>query len=174
MIKYECDVCEAEVYEAEAVGPGVYTKVGDDTIKGKVYTYDDPKTGLTLVIATHDMNKDGEHFCYACMWRAIKNMVELRAPKDEVDAEDIGSGESSDIELSQLFTEGVLSETGPDIPADDPGPYRRYGPPLDNFDPGPTPEAAWASEQRPGWRHQSQLRFGQRDNAQPRLPGHYG
>jgi len=202
VIKYVCDLCGAEVFEPEAIGQGVFIgATGHNPIKGKVYTFDSDKTGLTLTISVTDLTKEeNQHFCYGCMWLTVKDMVARNSPNElylneiaekvakimsqpkgydeaaklfdelereqeivdveevkEVPNEEVSHGTANaDNQLPELHAEGVLSETGTDAGPDDPGTHHYPGSrtvSIPNFDPGPTPEAAWAREHRPGWRH---------------------
>lgn len=159
-IKYECDVCGTEVYEAEALGPGVFDTVGEQITMGKGYTYED-EVGVSLVIAM--VGEGNEHFCLACMWKALERMMETYAPKVvEVDAiskfkpvgwaadgeigafsEETPDGSTDpDPQLHELYFEGILPTPGADEPADDP---------ADGLDPLPEDVPNFDDSKRPGW-----------------------
>jgi hypothetical protein len=203
------------VNEAEAVGPKVIVgdKYGknydyEDAKTGLALSI--RVTSMAMAEGGPDIE---EHFCYACMWETLRHLMIERSPmvvqhvseprkvvdtdftyvdgalfKRVVPMEQVDErsrSQSADTQLSELYSEGQLSETSPDEPADDPGLVTKDGEPTAaNVDEGPA-AASWAAltgtgarsrEQQEelvrGWRHQSQIRF--RDNAQPKLPDHYG
>lgn len=87
MIKYVCDVCSREVGTLEAIGPGVLIQDPNGTRLGKEYEYYDDGTDNTHMTLSISVDKDGaEHFCLACMWRALERMMDVYAPKVVEDA----------------------------------------------------------------------------------------
>src|SRR5678815_1342294 len=88
-------------------------------------------------------------------WHHPYEPVQWHTDVEEVPNVDESDGVAvTDSELSQLRSQGHLPESGPDVPADDPGVHNPTGiPGIPNYDPGPTPEAAWAKPWRPGWQY---------------------
>lgn len=83
-IKYECDDCGQLVNEVEAIGPGVVDTTANPKKFGRTYNYHhDASNFMIEVTLTKPGNTQDTTFCYACMWKMFKKMVEERGPKVE-------------------------------------------------------------------------------------------
>jgi hypothetical protein len=100
------------VLTAEAIGTGVY----QDDSRGKVYTYEDMATHVTIVVNLVDEDIPNKQYCYACMWAHLKRMIDLMGPPDEGPPDiNQGDGETADPELHEVPTEADVQEASSPI-----------------------------------------------------------
>lgn len=109
-IHYECDNCGSMVHTVEALGQGVY----DNDVRGRAFMNKDMASGLTVVVnLVNEEVRDKDQFCYACMWRHLKSLIDTMGPKDVEIDEEPADGEGSDTDLPQVSVSSSMSETSP-------------------------------------------------------------
>ena len=133
MIRYECDDCGQTVTEDEAIGPGVFISDGSGSWSlGRGFQFQDYDSNFQLVITLSKPDNTVDiHFCYACMWRMLHQMMDTHAPSKEVLAsllkemtadeylEQFGRVETEDIVLPELQPTSNVQESSPDVDPED-------------------------------------------------------
>jgi hypothetical protein len=85
VIKFECDECGQIVDYAEAIGPGVLLRrPGSTTVElGKAFEYVLEESDILVSVQLKRENGGPDvTYCQACMWKAIKEMINDGGPSN--------------------------------------------------------------------------------------------